>query len=157
MTDLVTARLVLHPLDAVEGRRILAGLPSRGDRWARGYPFEGDVAAVTAFLRGGAPQPFGVYQIRAGGLAIGGIGFHAPPDEDDSVEVGYGLIPSARGRGYAREALCELLSIARSHGIVRVRGTTTRDNVASQHVMVAAGMLLVAEDDALKHYETGWA
>jgi RimJ/RimL family protein N-acetyltransferase len=43
------------------------------------------------------------YQITrtADGKAIGGIGFKGQPI-DGCVEVGYGLVPSARGNGYDR-------------------------------------------------------
>ncbi len=78
------------------------------------------------------------------GQAIGGLGFHGPADEKGSVTIGYGLIPSAQGQGYASEALRALLAFARGHGISCVEGDTTHENVASQHVMTAVGMRLVA-------------
>src|SRR3977135_3183964 len=98
------------------------------------------------------PQPFGPYQIlrRQDGYAIGGMGFRGAADENGSVTIGYGLIPSARGKGYASEALRGLLLFARAHGIACVEGDTTHDNTASQHVMTAVGMRLVAEDERLK-------
>jgi hypothetical protein len=37
-----------------------------------------------------------------------------------------------------------------------VKGDTDHDNLASQHVMTAVGMRLVAEDDLLKYYRTAW-
>ena len=47
----------------------------------------------------------------ADGKAIGGIGFKGQPN-NGCVEVGYGLVPSARGNGYAAEALAALLDVA---------------------------------------------
>jgi RimJ/RimL family protein N-acetyltransferase len=160
MGDLVTARLVLHPITVSESERVLAG--RRDDRWAPGYPTEGDVFAARRFLdtcaKAGDPQPFGNYEIqgREDGLVIGGVGFHGPADETGTVTIGYGLIPSARGKGYASEALRELLLLAHSRGVARVKGDTDHENLASQHVMTAAGMRLASEDEKLRYFEICW-
>ncbi len=146
-----------------EAERLLVREPDGGARWAPGYPDEGDVAGARRFLSvcasTGDPQPFGAYEIRRreDGRAIGGLGFHGPADDDGSVTIGYGLIPSEQGKGYASEALRALLAFARAHGITRVQGDTDHDNAASQHVMTAVGMRLVAEDERLKYYEITWA
>lgn len=162
MDDLVTARLVLHPMNVIEAERVVAGQPDVGARWAPGYPSEGSVAGARGFLNSSAnngdPQPFGAYEIRRreDGYAIGGLGFHGAPNENGRVTIGYGLIPSAQGRGYASEALRALLAFARAYGISCVEGDTDHDNTASQHVMIAVGMRLVAEDERLKHYKIAW-
>ncbi|MFJ5227316.1 GNAT family N-acetyltransferase [Streptomyces sp. NPDC088400] len=162
MEDLVTARLVLHPLSAPEAERVAAGEPGDGDLWAPGYPTDGDLVGARRYLTTcsitGDPRPFGAYEIRRreDGYAIGGLGFHGAPDEDLRVTVGYGLIPSAHGQGYASEALRELLRFARARGITCVRGDTGHDNTASQRVMTAVGMRLVGEDEQLKYYRIDW-
>src|SRR5690348_17067723 len=106
MTDLRTPRLVLHPVDVAEGERITARRVGDGDQWAADFPTEGDIMSVTAYLRRtadhGEQRPFGFYLITraSDGQAIGGIGFKGEPVHG-SVEIGYGLTPSARGNGYA--------------------------------------------------------
>jgi GNAT superfamily N-acetyltransferase len=55
----------------------------------------------------------------ADGQAVEGIGFKDQAD-GGCVEIGYGLAPSARGHGYAAEALVALLAIAADHGLSRV-------------------------------------
>ncbi|MFD5746261.1 GNAT family N-acetyltransferase [Streptomyces sp. NPDC059255] len=158
MDDLVTERLVLHPLSVLEAERVAAGEPAAGDLWAPGYPADGDMAGARRFLTTcsitGDPGPFGTYEIRrrTDGHAIGGLDFHSVPDEDLAVTIGYGLIPSVHGQGYASEALRGLLRYARARGVSRVQGDTDQDNIASQRVMTAVGMRLVAEDEALKYY-----
>ena len=158
----MTARLVLHPISVTEAERVVAGKPGDDARWASGYPTEGDLTAARRFLSTcastGDPQPFGSYEIRLhkNGQAIGGLGFHGAPDESGSVTIGYGLVPSARGQGYASEALRGLLAFARAHGITCVKGDAACDNTASQHVMTAVGMRLVAEDEKLKYYRITW-
>ncbi|WP_046502643.1 GNAT family N-acetyltransferase [Streptomyces odonnellii] len=163
MDDLVTERLVLHPLSVLEAERVAAGEPDPEDRWAPGYPAEGDMVGARRYLTTcaitGDPRPFGAYEIRRreDGRAIGGLGFHGAPDDDLRVTVGYGLVPSAHGKGYASEALRELLRFARARGVSAVLGDTDHDNTASQRVMTAAGMRLVGEDEHLKYYRISWA
>jgi RimJ/RimL family protein N-acetyltransferase len=76
------------------------------------------------------------------GRAIGGLGFKGQPD-GGCVEIGYGLAPSARGHGYAVEAVIALLTVAADHGLSRVIADTTLDNVASQRTLIRAGFRLV--------------
>ncbi|OXY84712.1 GNAT family N-acetyltransferase [Streptomyces sp. 2R] len=165
MEDLVTARLVLHPLTVAEARRLVVGAASErthGELWAPGYPDEGDVVGARRFLRScastGDPQPFGPYEIRRrqDGLAIGGVAFHGLADDRGIVTIGYGLVPSAQGRGYATEALRALLEFTRDNGVRGVEGDTDQQNAASQRVMNAVGMRLVAQDDRLKYYRISW-
>ncbi|MEW1693586.1 GNAT family N-acetyltransferase [Streptomyces sp. NPDC091265] len=162
MTDLTTPRLLLRPMTVLDAEQLVSGTPADGVRWAAGYPSPGERAAATRFLNTcadtGDPSPFGSYEIRLreDGTVIGGLGFHSVPDTDGNVTIGYGLVPSAQGMGYASEALRALLRFARDRGVVCVLGDTDLDNVASQRVMTAAGMRLVREDALLKHYRIDW-
>ncbi|MQY11373.1 hypothetical protein SRB5_14890 [Streptomyces sp. RB5] len=158
MGDLATKRLVLHPLTRAEAEEILTGSP--GAHWAPDYPTPGDTIAANRYLSATAdPFPFGNFEIRlrADGRAIGGLGFHGPMDTTGTVTIGYGLIPSARGKGYASEALRALLEFARSQGAVRVKGDADHANVASHRVMLAAGMRAVGEDERVRYFEVSWA
>jgi len=158
VTDIGTDRLTLHAIDVTEGERIVAGTAGPADNWASDFPFEGDVGAVAAFLRAtaarGEQRPFGCYRItrRADGQAIGGIGFKAPP-VDGVVEIGYGLVPSARGHGFAAEAVVAVLALATDHHVSRVIADTTADNIASQRTLVRAGFRFVRTDGELRFYE----
>jgi RimJ/RimL family protein N-acetyltransferase len=79
-------------------------------------------AFVAAGERDGEQRPFGYYWItqRSDERAIGGSASKGAP-ENGVVEVGYGLAPSARGHGYAAEALSALTTAAAGHGVARVR------------------------------------
>jgi RimJ/RimL family protein N-acetyltransferase len=157
MTDLKTARLILRAVDTAQAQRIRDKAPSAEDHWAEGYPFEGDLAAIDGFLRAtdqlGHQRPFGYYQItrQSDGVAVGGIGFG--PLDGGMVEIGYGLIPAARGQGSAEEALLALMAIADEHAIAGFRADTTHDNIASQRTLAHAGFEQVGADDELLHYE----
>lgn len=89
MTDRETARLILRPVDTAQAQRIRDKTPSAGDRWAEGYRFEGDLAAIGGFLhatdRYGDQRPFGYYQItrQSHGAAVGDIGFIGPPRAEE--------------------------------------------------------------------------
>jgi RimJ/RimL family protein N-acetyltransferase len=158
MTDARTLRLELHPIDVAEAERIVARSAGSSDAWADDFPFEGDVGAVGAFLRAtathGEQRPFGYYRITrlADGRAVGGIGFKGQP-EGGCVEIGYGLAPSARGHGFAAEAVLALLEVAADRGLSKVVADTTADNVASQRTLVRAGFGLVGTDGELCYYE----
>lgn len=154
------ARLSLHAIDEQEARRIRDRAPQPGDVWAADYPFEGDLAAIGSFLRAteqtGEQRPFGYYQVRrqSGGLAIGGVGFKGPPAEGGVVEIGYGLVPSARGHGYATEAVQCLVQLAAGLGVRTIRADTDLDNVASQRVLEHAGFDQVRADSELCYFES---
>ncbi len=126
--------------------------------WVDDFPFEGDVGAVGSFLRAtaalGEQRPFGYYRITrlSDKRAVGGIGFKGQPD-GGCAEIGYGLAPSARGHGYAAEAITALLNVATDHGLFRVIADTTPDNIASQRALIRAGFRLVSTNAELRHYE----
>ena len=84
---------------------------------------------------------------------VGGIGFHGPPTRN-VVEVGYGVVGGGEGRGVATQALLLLLDVAAGlDGVQRVVGRTEESNVASQRVMLAAGMRFVGRDPEFLHFE----
>ncbi len=85
-------------------------------------------------------------------MAVGGIGFKGRP-EGGVVEIGYGLVPSARGHGYAAEALRALLEVAADLGVTTVRADTDLDNVASQRTLEHAGFRQTDADAELRYYE----
>lgn len=158
MTDIRTTRLQLHAIDVAEAERIVARSAGAADAWADDFPFEGDVGAVTMFLRAtethGEQRPFGYYRITRldDGLAIGGLGFKGQP-KGGCVEIGYGLVPSARGNRFAAEAVTALVNVAARHGLSSVTADTTLDNIASQRTLVRAGFRLVSTDAELHRYE----
>lgn len=95
----------------------MAGIVTEGGRlgdWAEDFPEEGDkvmaplITAQPAWL-----GPFGHRLIveRESGLVVGSIGLFWPPT-DGAVELGYGVVPSRRGCGYASEATRALVEHA---------------------------------------------
>jgi RimJ/RimL family protein N-acetyltransferase len=144
-------------------RGLLDGRPAAGQRWADGYPLDGTLVAVAMRLEleehGADRGPFGLFQVvltadDGAEVVIGDIGFHAPPDELGEVSIGFGIVPAARRHGYASEALRTLLRWALAQPEVRaVHADTDLVNLASQRVLQAAGMRLVADEGDRKVYE----
>ncbi|MFC6982406.1 GNAT family N-acetyltransferase [Streptomyces cirratus] len=72
--------------------------------------------------------------------AIGGIGFHGAPDPEGHAEVGYDLLPSARGHGHATEALRALAGWAfEQPGLTALRAVVDVGNAPSHAVVRRAG------------------
>ncbi|HET9059963.1 MAG TPA: GNAT family N-acetyltransferase [Acidimicrobiales bacterium] len=102
----------------------------------------------------GEQRPFGYYRIdsRTDGQAVGGIGFKGPP-QGGAVEIGYGLVPSARGHGYAAEAVAALLTLAVQQGLTKVLAKTAPNNTASQVTLTRAGFRSTGSEGDLRCYE----
>lgn len=157
---LTTPRLRLRPLGPTEMQALLEGVPAPGLEWAEGYPLDGTLVAVAMqedLVRRGVDRGgFCHYQVilPERDLVIGDVGFHAPPDDLGEVSVGFGIVPAARGRGFAVEALRTVLDWALRQPEVRsVHADTDLVNLASQRVLAAAGMRLAADEGDRKVYE----
>ncbi|MFI8961874.1 GNAT family N-acetyltransferase [Streptomyces sp. NPDC053493] len=154
-TELATERLVLRTWTAAEVLAVLDG--ETGERpagWAGDFPSEGDT--VIATLLGDHPDWLGPYGHRLiierdGGLVVGSIGLFWPPAEG-VLELGYGVVASRRGRGYATEATRALAGFAlAAPGVHTVAAGVELPNPASLRVLEKAGF---ARDDAGAAEET---
>jgi predicted acetyltransferase len=90
----------------------------------------------------------------------GSIGFRWSPGTAALPEtclghVGYAVVPWKRGRGYASEALRQLIPHARTIGLPYVELTTRPDNIASQRVILANGGVLIERFEAPRHHGEG--
>lgn len=77
---------------------------------------------------------------------VGFGGFTGLPDDEGAVEIGYSVLPSREGFGYASEAVGALLGWARSDKRVRtIVAHTMEDGVASQKLLQKQGFALTQE------------
>jgi RimJ/RimL family protein N-acetyltransferase len=153
---LSTPRLVLRELTVGQVAGLLKA-DATSDEWVMDYPAAGTGFAARHFqertseeLRSG----FGMYQIarQSDGLVVGDLGFHRPP-RDGAAEIGFGLAESARGHGYAAEALTELTRWAFTQpGVSRITARTAPANIPSQRVLGRAGFRHERTQDDVLHY-----
>ncbi|MGW7054792.1 GNAT family N-acetyltransferase [Streptomyces sp. NPDC054887] len=138
--DVVTQHLVLRPWTRAEAAAVLDG--TRCPHWANDFPAEGD--RVVAGLFDQYPDWLGTYGHRliierGSGLVVGSIGLFWPPSEG-VVEIGYGIVASRRGRGYAPEATRALTEFAlTSPDVHTVSAEVELSNPASVRVLEKAG------------------
>lgn len=142
----------------------LAGGGTGGFGWAEGGPYEGSRGAAGRTAKGyaaGTHRPeWGMFAVvrTEDQLAVGAMGFHGVPGEDGWAEVGYDLVPAARGKGYATAALQALSAWALSRPaapdatgttadpVVRgLRGLADPGNAPSHGVLTRSGFVRVAD------------
>jgi RimJ/RimL family protein N-acetyltransferase len=74
--------------------------------------------------------------------AIGYLNFHSGPDEHGMIEIGYTLLPEARGQGYAIEAVRGAFGWAtREFGIRHFRASVAPGNERSENLIRKLGFL----------------
>lgn len=144
--ELRTPRLRLICCGAEELRAALAGRlgPFLGleidSEWPSGDLVEVLPGIAEAVEADPALAPWGVWVIVEGGRLIGDIGYKGPPDDSGTIEIGYGLVPSARGCGFAVEAVRALVSWALARpGVMRVVATVEPGNAPSERVLERSG------------------
>ncbi len=144
--------------ERIELRQVPAGLarvladPEADDpdsqSWAHGYPLPGTRVAARNLVRqaeaagdGGNGQ-WGMFQIilRETGVVIGDIGFHGPPDETGTVEIGFSIVEQYRGRGLVGESAVAICGLAWSRReVTRIIARAEEPNAASAGVLRHAG------------------
>jgi ribosomal-protein-alanine N-acetyltransferase len=143
-----TGQLELRPLPPRAAEALLAGDRSAGSREVRSQldsewpqPDLLDILPRQACL---APDQavWGIWVMldRDTGLVVGDVGFHGPPSDDGSVEVGFCVVPSRRRRRYASQAATALVSWAkRQPGVLTVLAGCDPANRASIGTLRRAG------------------
>jgi len=143
---LSSARVRLDPITPAMAHTLLSGKPDPGLPWEQGFPMPALRGAleriVTVEDSGFSLQPFFAYVIvrRSDGRAVGDAGFHGPPGEDGEVEIGYALVPAARGTGLATEATGLLVDWALAQpGVRGVSARVEPNNAPSQRLLERLG------------------
>ena len=156
---LANERVRLDPITPRLARAMLLGTPEPDLPWEKGFPMPSVRGAleriVTAEGTGHDLQPFFAYVIvrRADGLAVGDAGFHGPPGEDGEVEIGYALVPSARGTGLAAEATRLLVEWARAQpGVSAVAARVDPLNGPSRRLLERLGFARDGERGGLERF-----
>lgn len=91
---------------------------------------------------------------RAQNAVVGDAGFKGRPNHDGTVEIGYGIAPAHRDRGYATEAVRSLVDWAFTHPEVkRVVAECAPDNPASTRVLDKSGFRLTDRTNESLYWE----
>jgi RimJ/RimL family protein N-acetyltransferase len=84
--------------------------------------------------------------LRDTGAVVARAGFHAPPDDRGTVEIGYSVAPAYRRQGLATELAAGLLAWARGNGARRCLASVRPDNVASLRTIGRLGFVRTGEE-----------
>jgi RimJ/RimL family protein N-acetyltransferase len=140
----VTAGLVaLLPASHEVAVAVLAG----GDLpWAhaRDWPHADTADALRPLAEHPSDTGEGTFLITENGVVVGDCGWFGPP-ADGVVDLGYGLAPSARGRGVATAAVRLLLEWVALRGAVQARADVLPGNVPSLRLLARLGFVEVGE------------
>ncbi|RSM91907.1 GNAT family N-acetyltransferase [Kibdelosporangium aridum] len=146
-----TDRLELRSWTPDEAAAVVDGV--RLVDWADDFPAQGDQDIAGLF--GENPLWLGEYGHRLvverdTGLVVGSIGLFWPPD-DGTLEIGYGIVASRHGRGYASEAARALIEFAlTSPDVHTIYATVELSNSASIRVLEKLGFQRMSTDIAEK-------
>jgi RimJ/RimL family protein N-acetyltransferase len=136
--------IVLRRISTAAGEALRAGQIPPEVRVAADYPTEFSAGVGRHAGGGGALGPFFLHRSEDD-VVVGEIGggFVGP----GVVEIGYAVVASAWGRGYATDAVRALVARARAvPSIERMIGHTPLDRPASGRVLEKAGFAMVGEE-----------
>lgn len=149
-------RVRVEPIDSQLATAMLAGVAGPDLEWAPGFPLASvlDIAQTIA----AATEPLGpflAYVIvrKLDGKAVGDVGFHGAPNADGEAEIGYALVPAARGMGLARESVDPLVGWAQSQPGVRViTARVDHGNVASERLLERLHFTSEGEHEGMQRF-----
>jgi RimJ/RimL family protein N-acetyltransferase len=153
------ARVRIEPIGHDRALALLAGRPEPDLAWEEGFPPPPLLASLHRVIddpdRPVWFGPFYAYVIvrRADGLAVGDAGFFGPPGADGEVEIGYALVPGARGSGLAAEAVALLADWALSQpGVRALTARVEADNAASVRLLDRLGFIADGRSEPYLRY-----
>lgn len=150
----------LRPLRPSDAEAWLAGEDDEIRRWfqfPRPSKASDVAAAIEAWTRswreGGRVRHFGVWSIETGAL-VGGVELR--DRGEGSAYLSYLVFAPHRRQGYATRAVrLAVIHAEQAMPVERLVIITDADNVASQHVALAAGLRPDGPADPLEHIEIG--
>jgi RimJ/RimL family protein N-acetyltransferase len=140
-------RVVLVPQTLEAARALLEGRDP-GLPLGPGYP-HADTLDGLGWVEHGSPDDGGWFvTLVEDGRVVGDLGTFGPPDEEGSVEIGYGLAGPFRGRRLGSEAVRLLVDwLARRPDVRVVTASVEVGNEPSRRLLARLGFTLVGESD----------
>jgi RimJ/RimL family protein N-acetyltransferase len=138
-----TEHLVLVPVAPELARALLAGEHAPGRRAAPDFPRPDDASVLRGVVASGDTSA-GVWLVERDGLLVGTVGVAGPVSPDGDQELGYGLVPAARGAGVATEAVGAVCAVLeRRSGVRRLTAEVLPGNRASVRLLSRLGFVEV--------------
>ena len=139
-----TERLVLRPLTPDLARRLLEDAGGPGLRCGPGFPRDDDRSMCAGVLASGEDAA-GTWLVEHDGELVGTLGVAGPVSPDGDQEVGYGLVPGARGTGLGLEAVAAVCAVLeRRPGVRRLTAEVLPGNASSLRLLHRLGFVEVA-------------
>ena len=152
--NIPTQRLVLVALLPEDIKALIAGDLGRfadltGFRFPSENPTIGDLSwHLRAIQADDQHLPWRIRVIveRSSKTVVGSINLKGPPSAAGDVEIGWGVIESVRGRGYATEASAAVIKWAvQQAGVSSISATIPDDNYPSQRLAKRLGLIRTSE------------
>lgn len=119
-----------------------AWISDRGDEFYAHFAERHDALLAKQQAGGGAYYVL----VEDDGSVVGRVNLYFV--EGDSAELGYRMAEAAAGRGLATAAVRELCDLAADeYGLRRIVAAASRQNIASQKVLINAGFTLIGPAD----------
>ena len=136
--------ITLTPVTHELARQVLDGDPS-GVEHVADWPHADTYDALRPLADHPEHTGPGTFLVLLDGVVVGDCGWFGPAGEDGEVEIGYGIAPSARGRGHGTAAVSLLLTWVRAHGAATVRAEVLPGNEPSLRLLAGLGFEVVEE------------
>ena len=137
-----TERLVLVPATPALAGELLAGGTS-GRTAGPGFPRPDDASVLRGVVASGDTSG-GVWLVERDGRLVGTVGVAGPVSPEGDQELGYGLVPTARGDGVATEAVGAVCAVLeRRPGVRRLTAEVLPGNTASVRLLSRLGFVEV--------------
>jgi len=131
---LYTERLVLRPLTPALARELLASPPEQG------FPGPDDLGLLGRTAATEDADARHTYLLERDGRPIGTLGVAGALSPDGDQELGYRLVPAARGQGFGTEAVGALCAVLeREPGVRRLTAEVRPGNGASRRLLHRLG------------------
>lgn len=136
-----TEHLVLHPLTPALARTVLHG--EAAQVLAPGFPRPDDRSLLEGVLAAGGSAS-GSWLVERDGALVGSAGAAGGVSPDGDQELGYGLVPAARGAGTGTQAVAAVAAVLeRRRGVRRLTAEVLPGNEASVRLLTRLGFVAV--------------
>ena len=130
-----TEHLTLRPLTAASAGDLLEATTDAG------FPTDDDAHLLRAVVADGSDAR-GAFVLEHDGQPVGTAGCAGAPSPDGDQEIGFGLVPTARGRGLGTEAVAAVAArLERQDGVRRLTAEVLPGNLASLRLLRRLGFV----------------